>query len=229
MKFRFSFLSLTLASFTLTVFAQDQTPTPAPGAAPPVNAVDPAAARQVREILRMADKGVSEKTMLSHIYNSPGVALSGEDVTALHKRGLSITVITAMLEQQQRTQAGETLGTVPAETVASVALSTEPEPIIYPTPAREPVPLTSPEAVYLSPYVYGYSPVIITGGSFYGGGSSCYSGGFYGGCGSFGGGRSFSGGFYNYPAARSYGCGTSSYGYGSGRSYGCNSGPRGRF
>ena len=106
MKFSFSFLSLTLAGFALTAFAQDQAPTPAPPVTPQVNAADPgAAARQVRDILWMADKGVSEKTMLSHIYNSPGVALSGEDVTALHKRGLSIAVITAMLEQQQRTQA----------------------------------------------------------------------------------------------------------------------------
>jgi len=225
MKFSFSFLTLTLAGFALTSFAEDQAPTAAPPVTPQVNAADPgAAARQVRDILWMADKGVSEKTMLSHIYHSPGVALSGEDVTALHKRGLSIAVITAMLEQQQRTEAGGNPG-APAGAVASIALSAEPEPIVYPTPAREAVPLTSPEAVYLSPYVYGYSPVIIAGSSFYGGGGSCYSGGY--GCGSYGGVRSFGGGLYNYPAARSYGCGTSSYGYGS--RYGCNSGPRGRF
>jgi hypothetical protein len=193
MKFGFSSVSLVMATFALSAFGQ----------------ADPAAAKQVGEILRMADRGVSEKTMLSHIYNSPGVALSGQDVGALHKRGLSITIISAMLEQQQRTQAGELPSAAPTESVASIALSPDPDPIIYPTPAREAVPLTSPDAVYLSPYAYCPSPVIITGSSYYGG--SCYGGS----------------GFCNYAASRSYGCGTSSYGYGS--RYGCNSTGRCRF
>src|SRR3954468_19089199 len=127
MKFGFSSVSLVMATFALSAFGQ----------------ADSAAAKQVGEILRMADRGVSEKTMLSHIYNSPGVALSGQDVSALHKRGLSITVISAMLEQQQRTRAGELPSAAPAESVASITRSADPDPIIYPTPAREAVPLTS--------------------------------------------------------------------------------------
>jgi hypothetical protein len=65
-------------------------------------------------------------------------------------------------------------------------------PIIYPTPAREAVPLlSSPLVVYSSPYAYGYgqSSVVILGGSYYSG-SHCYGGsrGYgYGGFSSYGG------------------------------------------
>jgi hypothetical protein len=151
---------------------------------------------QVGEVVKMSDAGVNEKTILTYIDNSPGFSLKANDVISLNDRGVSSDVITAMLQHPLRTPAAPT--PAPPVTTATVAQSTTANPpMIYPTPATEAVPLTSPQVVYTMP-AYGYpSSVIIMGSSYY---PRPY---YYGGYGVYGGCRNYGFGF------RSYGCGPS--------------------
>src|SRR5258706_6195724 len=176
MRCQASLLAVVLAGFGAAAFAQNPTPSPAapPQVAPAdatvrqspekTSAVNPSPAPQISEVAKLSEAGVGEKAILSYIANSPGFALTAEDVIALNQRGVPLTIITAMLQQPARIQFGDMPIIPPPPTMATVTLNTGPNPpIIYPTPAREAVPLTSPDAVYFSPYGYGVSSVIITG------------------------------------------------------------------
>jgi hypothetical protein len=185
MKLPLSLLFIVLTSVGVSAFAGD--------------AVPPAAPSLVDQVVKMADVGVSDKTILNYLDNSGGFALTAEDVITLHQRGISETVITAMLQHSAQMQPS-----APAVATIVMRLTGPNAPIIYPTPAREAVPLLSdPLVVYSSPYAYGQSSVMILGGSYYSG-SHCYGGSRY--CGLQG-----YGGFSAY-GARSGGYGCASFG-----------------
>src|SRR5437868_2838182 len=136
MKVSFALLFVALTTAGLSAFAGDDTPPiPAPSLPRPADlqvAEKSAAAvpSPVDEVVRMADVGVSDQTILNYLENSGGFSLSAEDVITLHQRGISEPVITAMLQHAP----------VPsAPTTATIIMrATGPNaPIIYPTPTRE--------------------------------------------------------------------------------------------
>jgi len=150
-----------------------------------VKAMNTAPAQPVSEIIKMSDAGVDEKTVLAYIENSPGFVLKADDVIALHERGISTAIITAMLQHPPKVQVAQSMAAPPAQT----AVAQQPLPVTYATPPAQPVYVTSPQVVYTDPYPYAYSypSVIISGGSYYPR-SYCYPQSyFYGG---------FRGGFY---------------------------------
>ena len=221
MKVLLSLVSVALASSVASALAEDSTqlgqlstkgaeqlirPTPDRSAPLPPEAA---------EVVRLSRAGVNERTLLNHVSASPGYSLTAQDVLTLHQKGVSLNVITAMLQRPVSADGTAPIpNPTPEPTMATVATTTGPNPpIIYPTPAREAVPLTDPVVVsYTGEYYYGGPSVLIVGSpysyaagysrSFYGGPSY---GGYYGG----GFGRSY----------RSYGYGVSSYGYGYGSGY----------
>jgi len=97
-----------VASFGASAPADDQTKTPkAPAATPvpavqqsrqPVKPANSTQAPQLSEVARMAQAGVNENVILTYIDKSPGFALTANDVVTLHDQGVSLTVITAMLQ-----------------------------------------------------------------------------------------------------------------------------------
>lgn len=139
-----------------------------------VKALNTTPAQPVSEIIKMSDAGVDEKTILSYIDNSAGFALKADDVIALHERGISTAIITAMLQHPAKFQVAQSTAAPPVQSAA---------PVTYATPATQPVYVTSPQVVYTDPYpyTYGYPSVFISGGYcyprpyFYGG----FRGGFY--------------------------------------------------
>src|SRR6266436_3763303 len=100
MKFQLWLVSIMVASFGASAPADDQTkapnaPNPAPGPATQqtVQALQPvnsALAPQLSEVARMSEAGVNENVILTYIDRSPGVALTANDVVALHDRGVSL-------------------------------------------------------------------------------------------------------------------------------------------
>jgi hypothetical protein len=224
MKFQVSLLVVSLASFpalaqTETQVAQlnikggEQMMRPNPGS-PAVNATLPP---EANEVAKMSKAGVSEGTMLNYVATTPPATLSAEDVLTLHHKGVPLTVITAMLHRRGDQTAPVTPETEPR--MATVPRITGPNaPIVYPTPAKEAVPLTDPVVVIYggnsSGYAYDSPSVIISRSSFYQGG---YQGsGFSGGISTITTYPSvpYSGGFYRYgPGYRSYSCGYGSPGY----------------
>jgi len=207
MKLSLFSISLTLMTALSAVSQSANQPAPASveSIREKINAVNGTSPSQVSEVVKLSNAGVSEKTILTYINNSPGFSLSATDVIALHDRGVSTEIITAMLQHPSLTPLAPT--PAPPVTAATVAQTTTANPpIIYPTPATEAVPLTSPQVVYTMP-IYSYpSSVIIMGSSYYP--RACYSSGAY----------------------RVYGSGCNTYGYGGAfRSYGCAPSYRCRF
>src|SRR5256885_963368 len=109
MKSQLWLVSIVVASFGASTLADEQTKTPsapAPTVPPlgqqivqaPQAAISPLAP-QLNEVARMSEAGVNENVILTYIDRSPGVAVTANDVVALHDRGVSLTVITAMLQR----------------------------------------------------------------------------------------------------------------------------------
>ena len=165
----------------------------------------------------MAEAGVSDKTILAYIDTAQSVTLTGDDVVALHKRGVSDNVITAMLQRAPQPLEPLTPTTsistqLPISDVTPTTVTGLNAPIVYPTPVREATPLLRPYTVRAAPYLTysGPSSVMIVGspycagGSYYSGSFRGYSGYGYGGYG------------YGYPSCGAYGGGYRSYGWGGG-------------
>jgi hypothetical protein len=183
MKIRVSLVVVGLASFAalaqaetelaqLTIKGGEQMLRPNPGS-PAVNTALPP---EANDVVKMSRAGVSEPTILNHVASSPGYTLAAEDVLTLHHRGVSLNVITAMLQHRPSDQqAGPTIASVPTTTGPNAH-------IFYPTPAKEAVPLTDPVRVIygssVSGYAYDSPSVIISRSSFY---QSGYQGGGYSG------------------------------------------------
>ncbi len=196
--------------------------------------VAPTAPNPVSEVAKMAEAGVSEKTILAYVEMSPSVAVTGDDIVLLHKRGVSDKVITAMLQRSPQPAEPEVAPvTAPyGPAVETVAMTTGPNPpivyttgpnapIIYPTPVREITPLMRPCTVYAAPYdYYGASSVIIMGSSYYSS-APYYGGGFrsYGGYQSYGGYPAYAGGYrsYGWGSTGGSGWGRRGSGWGNGR------------
>src|SRR5690348_7828364 len=109
MKSQLWLVSILVASFGASAVADDQQKAPsAPSSAVPATAVQQSNPQisaastplppQLNEVARMAEAGVDENVILSYVDKSPGVAVTASDVVALHDRGVSLTVITAMLQ-----------------------------------------------------------------------------------------------------------------------------------
>jgi len=204
MKIHVAFVLTALTGFVTSAFSEEQNP--------PVQ-VAPTAPNPVSEVARMAEAGVSEKTILAYVETSPSVVVTGNDVVLLHQRGVSDKVITAMLQRSPQPAEPEVAPVAASSgpAVETVAMTTGPNPpivyttgpnapIIYPTPVREITPLMRPYTVYAAPYdYYGASSVIILGSS-YGSPAPCYGGGFrsYGGYQSYGGYPAYAGGYRSY-------------------------------
>jgi len=219
MKVQLSLISLAVATLVASALAEDQTQLaqlstkggeqmmrPAPDRSAPLS---PEAA----EVERLSRAGVNEKVILNHVGASPGYVLTAEDVLSLHQRGVSLTVITAMIHHPAGTpNAAQPPNATPQPMMATVATTTGPNPpIIYPTPAREAVPLTDPMVVSYSG-VYGGPTVLIVSSPYSYAAGSPYS--YFR--------PSYSGLPYSYSAGiRSYGYGSSSYNCSS-RNYGCS-------
>ena len=186
MKLQVLLLSLVCSGFG--VFAEDQL---APSAS---KSASTDAARPVftptSDVVKMSNAGVDERTILTFINSSPGFKVGAEDVIALHQSGVSLTLVNAMLQRPAKPGAVEKPVPPPSPKVATVTAASGPNsPIIYPTPAKEVVPLTDPVVVTYPASYYGGSSVLIVGspysysvGQSYGGpcvGQSC-SGSYYG-------------------------------------------------
>jgi len=175
MKIRASLLSLTLTGFAAAAFGQAvQGPPAPPQPAPPVpvetirEKVDAAALPpQVKEVVKLSEAGVNEKTILTYIETSPGFSLKAGDVIALHDHGVPHDLINAMLQHPDKPQVTTTVQTQPV-TMATVAQTTTANsPMVAQTPVTQPTLITSPEVVYTMP-VYSYpSSVVILGSSYY--------------------------------------------------------------
>ena len=208
MKSQFWLVSIMVASFGASAPADDQTktpaaPVPAPAAALQQSgqAVKPGSstqASQLSEVARMAQAGVNENVILTYIDKSPGFALTANDVLTLHDQGVSLTVITAMLQHPPVTQLAQAPIPPASPSVATLTLSKGAnQPVLYPTPARETVPLTDTLVVaYPTPYAFGYPSVTVWGSSYVTSQS-------YGGCRTFAGVQTYNG------ACHSYGCDSS--------------------
>ena len=207
MKPQLWLVSILAAGFAVSAPADDQTKAPSPpGPVPasPQQTVQPPKmagsplAPQLAEVTRMAQAGVNENVVLTYIEKSPGFTLTANDVVTLHDHGVSLTVITAMLQHPPVTQLAQ--APIPPASPAAATLTLSKganQPVFYPTPARETVPLTDTLLVaYPTAYAFGYPPVSVWGSSYVTAQS-------YGGC------RSFAGVQTYNPACRSYSCDSS--------------------
>ena len=207
MKLRTSLLSLAFTGLAAALANGQAIQGPPAPSAPPVpvekirEKIDSVAlAPQVSEVVKMSEAGVNEKTIVTYISTSPGFSLKANDVIALHDRGVSSELITAMLQHPAPTPvAQQTVTPPPPVTQATVAqTTTDNPPIIYPTPVTQPTLITSPEVVYTMPIYSAPSSVIIMGSSY-------YPRSYYGGYGYYGGFRSCGVGFRGY-CGPSYRC-----------------------
>ena len=207
MKPQIWLVSLLAAGFVVSAPADDQTKAPSPPAPAPTSAeqtpqpskqATSTIAPQLAEVTRMAQAGVNENVILTYIDKSPGFTLSANDVVTLHDRGVSLTVITAMLQHPPLTQLAQAPTPPASPAAATLTLSKGAnQPVFYPTPARETVPLTDTLIVaYPTAYAFGYPPVSVWGSSYVAAQS-------YGGC------RTFAGVQTYNPACRSYSCDSS--------------------
>ena len=126
----------------------------------------------------MADAGVDEKTILSYIDNSAGFRLSADDVIYLHEKGVSTTIMTALLQHPPKVQVAQPVAPGPVQ--AQQPAPTQPT---YAQP-NQPVYVAPPQVIYTQPnYVYSYpsySYVVSSPGYCYS--RPYFSVGFYGGC-----------------------------------------------
>jgi len=187
MKSELWLVSLMVVSFGASAPADDQTKTPAaagpaPAAQQPVQAAKPAnstPAPQISEVARLARAGVNENVILTYIDKSPGFSLTVNDVVTLHDQGVSLTVITAMLQHPPITQLAPAPTPPASQGVANLTLSKGAnQPVFYPTPVTEAVPLTDRLIVaYPSPAIYSYPTVSVWGSGYYPASYGAYSGG----------------------------------------------------
>lgn len=199
MKLRVALLTVAFATLGLGANSPEQTPSQsafaAPAASQPANTLSP----ELSEIAKMSAAGLSEKTILTYVSGLPAFALRAEDVVGLHQRGVSLNVITAMLQRPQVQELDAPPSPPPTLlTATSTRLGPNP-PIIYPTRPTEAVPLTSRFIVAYPSYSYPVSSVIIVGSGYI---PPAHSHGGFGSYGGFGG-----YGSYNF-APRSYGWGS---------------------
>jgi len=207
MKSELWLVSLMVVSFGASAPADDQTKTPAaaapaPAVQQPVQAAKPAnstPAPQISEVARLARAGVNENVILTYIDRSPGFSLTANDVVTLHDQGVSLTIITAMLQHPPITQLAQAPTPPPSQGVANLTLSKGAnQPVFYPTPATQAVPLTDTLIVaYPSPLAYSYPAVSVWGSSY-------VTSQAYGGCRTFAGVQSYNGACHNYSYDSSY-------------------------
>lgn len=186
MKLQVLLLSLVCSGFGL--FAQNQPSPPPDSVKQPSKDAANATFTPANDVVKMANAGIEEKAIVAFVNNSPGFKLNAEDVITLHQRGLSTTVINAMLQNPAKPGAVEKPVPPPAPKMATVTTGTGPNPpIIYPTPAKEAVPLTDPVVVTYPGSYAGGSSVLIVGSPYsyavgqcnVGYGAYCGASGFY--------------------------------------------------
>lgn len=168
MKSQLWLVSIVVASFGASAPADDQTKAPSAPAQQTVQAAKPTSAPQLNEVARMSEAGVNENVILTYIDRSPGVALTANDVVALHDRGVSLTVITAMLQHPPVAHLAQAPTPPASPAVATLSLTKGSNlPIVYPTPATEAVPLMDRVIVaYPTAAAYGYPSVSLWGSSY---------------------------------------------------------------
>src|SRR5437867_3075533 len=131
-------LLLSLVCSASGLFAQNQ-PSPSPDPTAKETSKDAAANATftpASDVVKMSNAGIEENAIVAFINNAPGFKLSAEDVITLHQRGLSITLINAMLQHPAKPGAVEKPVPPPAPKMATVTTGVGPNPpIIYPTPA----------------------------------------------------------------------------------------------
>jgi len=131
---------------------------------------------RVSEVVKMSDAGVDEKTILSYVENSPGFRLNADDVIYLHEKGISATIITALLQHPPKVQVAQAAVTPNQNPPAQEA----PPATTYAQPAQ-PV-YVAPQVVYTQPsYVYSYPSYSYVGVPYYYS-RPYFSFGFHGGC-----------------------------------------------
>jgi hypothetical protein len=114
-----------------------------------INAANSSLSPDLAEVLKMAEAGVDEKTILTYIENSPGFRLKADDVIFLHKQGVSPTIVTALLQHPAKAQIAQAQAAPPAQQQVANAP-------VYATAPTQPVYVQSPSVVYSDPYYYGY-------------------------------------------------------------------------
>jgi hypothetical protein len=215
MKTVLALVSLALLGIQTTGYSQ--APTNEPPAPPPqsaggavplarlaekIKAANDSYRAPVSDVVKMAEAGVDEKAVLSYIDNSPGFRLNADDIIYLHEKGVSTTVITALLQHGPRMQVAQAApATVQFQQPAQVQpQQSAPVEQTYAQPAQS-VYVAPPPVVYTQPsYVYNY-PTYYPSYSYFASPGYCYSRpyfsfGFYGGClpiHRFGGFRTFGG------------------------------------
>src|ERR1043166_7241739 len=109
---KLSLFSISLALTTaLSAFSQNANqpgPASVESIREKINALNGTSPSQVNEVVKLSTAGVNEKTILTYINNSPGFSLSAADVIALHDRGVSTEIITAMLQHPPLTPSAPT-------------------------------------------------------------------------------------------------------------------------
>jgi len=208
MKSQLWLVSIMVASFGASALADDQTKAPTPSspapAAPTRRTVqvpaNSALAPQLNEVARLSEAGVNENVILTYIDRSPGVALTANDVVTLHDRGVSLTIITAMLQHPPVANLAHAPTPPASPAVATLTLSKGSNlPIVYPTPATEAVPLMDRVVVaYPTAAAYGYPSVSVWGSSYV---TSSYPG-----CRNFAGVQAYGAACRTYACDSSYRC-----------------------
>jgi hypothetical protein len=106
---------------------------------------------QATEIAKMSDAGVDEKSILSYIESLPPARVKADDVIYLHEKGVSSTIITALLQRAATVSAPQT-----QTATAAPAAQAEPAQPAHP-PVSTPVYIQPPAPVYVSPPPVAYT------------------------------------------------------------------------
>jgi hypothetical protein len=214
MKRQFKFaLLLSLVGLGTPAFAAPAVGASVEQIAETIKAANASLSPDLAEVVKMADAGVDEKTILTYIENSAGFRLKADDIIFLHKHGISPSVVTALLQHPAKTQIAQPQIAQPAQPQPQVATAP-----VYATPPAQPVYVQSPPVIYTDPgYYYGYPsygygcsyPSVSIGLGvpffprpfFHGGFHSGFHGGFHGGglhVRTFGGPSHFGGGLHSF-------------------------------
>ncbi len=176
-----------ILAFTLMTLSRAAEPA-SPSSAPPLAMSTPSVSYGIKEIVKLAEKGVSEDLIKAYIRNSaPAVQPSADEIIFLHQKGISAGIITAAIERgasarrltAERPPEGTASSPAPAASAAQSPALAQPAPPVYAAPVVvQPYPVTAPAPAYY--YLYNYPAVDFSiGYPFYYGYRSYYTPAWY--------------------------------------------------